>query len=345
MLVRRRNRALGLAALLVAVTCVTVVVLLTVLAPSRPPRRHPRVTARATPFAPDSIWNAPLAADAPIAPDSSVLVKDLIQQVVQYGAWINTYSYSTPVYTVPRSQRRVPVELDMPLTSPSAFELADAFRAGVPIPPGARPAPGSDADMVVWQPSTDTMWELWNAQRLGSVWHARWGGRMNDVSSNPGYFTDPPDWGTTATSLALLGGIMRISELRAGHIDHALGISIPHARQGVVAWPAQRSDGNLDSPDAIPEGTRFRLDPALNLNDLKMPPLTRMIAQAAQRYGLFVRDQSGAVAFYGEQQTGPGPNAYYGPHGIFGDEDPAQLLRAFPWSYLEVVSAPVHSYG
>jgi hypothetical protein len=198
--------------------------------------------------------------------------------------------------------------------------------------------------LVVWQPSTNTMWELWNARRVGGAWHARWGGRMDNVSKSAGYFTIPPDWGTAATSLALLGGTMRLSELRAGHIDHALGISIPQARRGVVAWPAQRTDGNLSSPDAIPEGTRFRLDPRLDLSKLKLPPLTRMIAEAAQRYGLFVRDQSGAVAFYGEQVTQPGLNPYSAADGIFGRLSPQRLTAAFPWSHLEVVSAPVHTY-
>ena len=69
-----------------------------------------------------------------------------------------------------------------------------------------------------------------------------------------------------------------------------------------------------------------------------------MIAEAAQRYGLFVRDQSGAVAFYAEQPTQPGPNPYTGPGGAFGTLDPKALTAAFPWGYLEVVSAPVQPY-
>jgi hypothetical protein len=300
-------------------------------------------TAGTTPFARNSIWNAPLPANAPVAANSSVLVSELERQVARYGTWINTTSYSTPIYTVPASQPRVPVTLDMPTTNSSAAALSQAFRAGVPIPSGARPAPGTDADLVVWQPSTDIMWELWNARRVADAWHARWGGRMNHVSKSPGYFTAPPDWGTAATSLALLGGTMRISEVRSGSINHALGISIPQARRGVFAWPAQRTDGNLSSPTAIPEGTRFRLDPRLDLSKLRLPPLTRLIAEAAQRYGLFVRDQSGSVSFYAEQATEPGPNPYSGPNGIFGTVSPQQLTAAFPWSHLEVVSAPLHT--
>jgi hypothetical protein len=196
---------------------------------------------------------------------------------------------------------------------------------------------------VIWQPSTDTIWELWVARRTSSDWSADWGGRMLHASHNPGYFTYPIDWGTAATSLSLLGGMMRISDLRAGHIDHALAISIPEARKYVYASPAQRTDGKLDSPDAIPEGTRFRLDPKLDLAKLGLPPLTRMIADAAQRYGLIVRDQSGSVALYAEQNTDPSGNPYSGANGLFDGQSPKALLQAFPWSHLQVVKARLHS--
>jgi hypothetical protein len=229
----------------------------------------------------------------------------------------------------------VPVTLDT--SGGSADALARVLRTGVPIPPGAKPAVGSDGHMVVQQPATDTLWELWKAQQQNGVWHARWGGKMTKVSQNPGYYTSPTDWGGTGTSLSLLGGLIRISEVRAGRIDHALALAIPHAAAKAVAFPAQRTDGNDPSPTQIPEGTRFRLPASLNIDALKLPPMDRMIALAAQRYGIIVRDQSGTVAFYGEDPTPTGANPYYGPHGFFGGTGPTQLLRSFPWRDLEVV--------
>ena len=35
-----------------------------------------------------------------------------------------------------------------------------------------------------------------------------------------------------------------------------------------VPWPAQRSDGDAVGPDVIPEGTRFRLDPLIDVDAL-----------------------------------------------------------------------------
>jgi hypothetical protein len=314
---------------------------------STPPSHHPPSQQQSrgptkTPFAPSSIWNQPLAAGAPLATNSSSLVAQLQHQVTSFGAWINTSSYSTPIYTVPGSQKRVPVTLHTDNTSLSARDLTKAFRAGVPIPSDARPAPGTDRDLVIWQPSTDKMWELWVAQRTSSGWRADWGGEMLHVSHNPGYFTYPTDWGIAATSLPLLGGMMRISDLRAGHIDHALAISIPEARKYIYASPAQRTDGGTDSPNAIPEGTRFRLDPKLDIAKLGLPPLTRMIAEAAQRYGLIVRDQSGSVALYAQQNTNPSGNPYSGANGLFDGQSPKALLQSFPWSHLQVIKARLH---
>ena len=184
--------------------------------------------------------------------------------------------------------------------------------------------------MVVWQPSTDTVWEFWNMERVQGAWHARWGGKLTNASSSRGYYTNPKDWGGSATSLSLLGGLIRPSDLRSGHIDHALALAIPHAAAGTFVAPAQRTDGNDHSPGAIPEGTRFRLNPKVDVNALHLPPVTKELALAVQRYGMIVRDQSGSVAVYGEDPTHLGKNPYQGTGGLFGPYNPAQLMRAFP---------------
>jgi hypothetical protein len=267
-------------------------------------------------------------------------VAELRRQVSAYGTWMNTDQYSSPVYTVPANQPTVRVTLDQP-----AGVLPDLRAAWdqVPIPPDAQPAAGTDHTLVVWQPSTNTMWEFWVMNKQADGWHAAYGGRMLNVSSNPGYFTDPPSWGATATSLPFLGGLVRIDELRAGRIDHALALAIPQARAGWYSWPAQRTDGNLNSSAAIPEGTRFRLDPHLNIAALGLPPLTRMLAEAAQRYGIVVRDQGGCVAFYGEDPTPLGTNPYAGPDGFYQGDWVNHLLAQFPWAQLQTLKTDLRS--
>jgi hypothetical protein len=294
-------------------------------------------------FAADSVWNRPLAADAPVDPSSPRLVAALVREVAReqeaaIGPWIQTRSYSTPVYEVPAAQPTVRVALDN--AEPWAETLRAALRA-VPIPRGARPAEGSDGHLTIWQRERDRLWELWQARKTPGGWHAAWGGAMEHVSRSPGYFTPASwpgarsYWGATATSLPVLGGTMRIAELKRGRIDHALAVSLPAVRAGAYAWPAQRTDGTDPSTDAIPEGARLRIDPALDVRSLYLPRLTEAMALAAQRYGMIVRDQThNAIGFYAEDPTPTGSDPY---PALMDYAYPTRLLADFPWEHVRVL--------
>ena len=302
-------------------------------------------------FAPDSVWNAPLPATAPLDPASSVLVKTLGDTVAQnnaagWGTWISTAGTS-PLYTVSDSQPTVRVQLD---AGSWKIGLQKTFEA-VPIPPIAQPAAGADAHMTVWQPSTNHLWEFFKASKQADGWHASFGGTMANVAQSPGYFnTDSwPGlsqtwWGATASSLPVIAGTMLISELKRGVIPHALAMNIPWAKPKTWSWPAQRTDGSSTDPNAIPEGARFRLDPSLDIDKLTLPPMTRMMAKAAQRYGMIVRDQTGhAVSLFAENPAQYGNNPYTEPGGFYGGPNPSAVMRAFPWDKLQVVKMDLHT--
>jgi hypothetical protein len=289
-------------------------------------------------FAPASAWNSPLPADAPLDPDSAAITATLQKQVddgfrSSLPPTINTTSYAPPVYTVGSSQARIPVTLDRPADYDPG--LTAAFAAGVPIPPAAQPASGADSEMVVWQPSTDTMWELWQARQAADGWHASWGGRLDAATAGPGYFTAPhANWGTSASSLPLAGGLILPHEIQSGQIDHALAIALPETRAREFSLPAQRTDGRSGCAHSVPEGARFRLDPALDVGALGLAPPVAALARAVQRYGLLVRDQSAAVVFFAQNPSSLPADPY---PAIFGGQSPTDLLRSFPWSHLELV--------
>ena len=191
------------------------------------------------PFSPTSFWNAALAATAPLDPNSQAYVNELVRQVKAYRPWMNTTSYSVPVYVVGADQPTVHVTLDS-----WGPDLQAAFDA-VPIPDNAKAAAGSDEHMVVWQPTTDKMWEFFEMHQESDGWHASWGGEMDNVSTNPGYFThegQSTNWGATATGLPLLGGLVTAADLERGYINHALAISLVETDKAVlvVARPAHR---------------------------------------------------------------------------------------------------------
>jgi hypothetical protein len=321
-------------------------------APAATPAPTPSPTPTPTPapapasgnqlFASDSFWNAPLPANAALDLSDATLSGELRDQAQaeiadRTGPWIDTTSYSTPLYRVPAGQPAVAVKLD----KGSWATGLQAALAAVPIPANAAPAAGTDGHMTIWQPSTDKLWEFWHAKHLADGWHADFGGAIENVSQSPGYYTTTSwagadsNWGATATSLPVAGGLMTIAELQAGQINHALAISIPAGRAGYYSWPAQRTDGNSTDPQAIPEGARFRLDPSLDVNSLKLTSVGRMIARAAQQYGLVVRDQTGhAIDFYAEDPKSFGSNPY---PTLFGGKYANEVLAGFPWDRLHLL--------
>jgi hypothetical protein len=261
------------------------------------------------------------------------------------GPWINTTKFSVPVYTVPAGQPTVAVKLEDHSPEPA---LSSAW-AAVPLPPTATPAAGTDGTLVLWQPSTNRLWEFHRLVHDAGGWHATWGGAMQDVSANQGVFGTgawpgaEPWWGASASSLSLVGGLISLEDLERGQINHALDIAIPNVRAGVYSSPAQRDDGKSTDPLALPEGAHLRLNPNLNLAALHLPRLTLMLAEAAQRYGIFVSDWSSVVEFYAQDPTPTGTDPYTGPTGYFEGKYPNQILASFPWSQLQLLKTELHT--
>jgi len=296
-------------------------------------------------FAPDSIWNRRLPADEPLDPSSTARTSALINLINSpgHGTWINTNQYSIPIYRVPADQPTVHVTLDVPVPA-----LQQAFDA-VPIPAKAAPAFGTDSSLAIYQPSTGRMWEFWRARLTSDGWHARYGGAMEKVSTNPGFYDTGSwpgsdgsrqwTWGSTASSLPVIAGTVTVDDLRSGHIRHALAAAAPQACAGSFSWPAQRTDGLSTAPDCLPEGARLRLDPSLDLSRMRLPSITRMLAEAAQQYGIVIRDTTtnGPLVLYAEDPGPFGYDPYGGPNGLFGGIAPWDFMPKFPWSHLQLL--------
>jgi len=315
---------------------------------TKPPVEEPTAPFRL--FSPTSFWNEPLPADAPLDPSSAAVVGAFNEELAaaeeanKGPANINTTAWSVPIYTVPAGQPTVEVTLKKASKAPALQSAWDA----VPLPADAQPAEGSDKDLVVSQPSTDRLWEFWGLEQTAEGWQAAWGGAMEKASSNPGVYGleawpgAKPWWGASATSLSIAGGLITLEDLELGQINHALAISVPEPRAGVYAAPAHRTDGFSTNPLSLPEGAHLRLDPSLDLAALHLPRLTLMMAEAAQRYGIFVRDKSANVAFYAQDPIPTGTEPYTGAHGYF-EGHLRQLMAAFPWSHLQLLEMELHS--
>jgi hypothetical protein len=306
------------------------------------------------PFAPDSIWNLGLRNDAPLDSRSPSYAAWLDDQVEEHGAWINTTACAMPTYWATESTPTVRVVL-----TSNSYQDPALLRAWnqVPIPSGATPANCADKNLAVIQRQADGTykeWEFWAATKRtdGGGWVAGWGGVTQDVLADRGIastlsWRDPtaPQWSresragwhVTASSVSMIAGVITARDVQRGHIDHAISVALPSAAKGRWVFPAQRTDGTSADLDAIPEGEHLRLDPNVDLASLNRVPLVRMMAEAAQKYGIVVRDQTRDAAVFYTDEVRPGETNPFTPllNGMY----PHLALEAFPWASLQVLKS------
>ena len=292
-------------------------------------------------FALNSFWYKPIPGNAPLNPNSASYVAEFQRQLQAYygNVGINAAAYSSAgLYRRMPAPKQPVAQWDC---HKSGYVDRDLTRqwAAVPMPSYAQPADGTDAEMTIYQPSSDSMWEFWRARQVDGQWQACWGGRMQNVSQNPGIWTRR--YGAAATGLPFAPGQITISDLQSGAIRHVIGIALVDAEKSAVfSWPANRSDGYNpgNAANRIPEGLRFRLDPGVNVEALNHPlhPVAKIIAKAAQTYGFVVWDKAGAISLRSENPkiyTIAGrPNPYA---AIWNGTPTYAILNGIPWNRLQ----------
>jgi len=292
-------------------------------------------------FGASSVWKQNIAG-APTSANSANLVANLANQVTTYygQAAFNVNSYGTSVYTVDASQKLIDVKWDncqkKSYTPKGLLGEGGQFTA-VPIPDDAVPAAGTDGQLTIYSPATDKLWEFWKAKRVNGQWQACWGGRIDSVSTSPGYFDNM--FGTSASGLSVLGGTVGIKDVQSGSIDHALSLQLVNVQNWkTFSYPAQRSDGQSTAANAIPEGMRFRLDPSVNVDALKLTPIAKMVAKAAQKYGFIITDKGGAVAITAESPSAVKADTGVNPWvTLMGNKKSYEIFTGFPWDKMQAL--------
>ena len=300
-------------------------------------------------FASDSFWYRELPDATPTDPNSRAIVDYVVEQAEQ--AWgspgkpniaMNTDFYTPPMYVAAPGDPVVTFRFHDCQGAGTDYGLVRDHLTNVRIPADAVAAEGSDGEMVVYDPATDRLTEVWQAKRTDDGgWSACWGGSIEDASDSHGVF--PGTFGVTATGLPLTGGVITAEELRTGKIDHVVGLAIPKPAHQVHSAPAVRHDGwNPSGRTSLAQGQMMRLPASLDLDSLNLSPAARAIAEAAQRYGVVLWDTSGAVGFRLEASQGfasdPYPEIFRGRYGsqeMAGD--PARGEDPFPLDQLEVL--------
>ena len=318
-------------------------------APASPTAGTPHTNSLATPAGSPAYRQAANSAfrldvrNAPLDPSSPARLarlQALLQSTPTKSAGMNTRAWNSTVLTVPPGTPTVDVAFgSCPYAAHPDFFSGRGIFLRVPMPTNATPGLGGDGGMSIYDPAAGKLWEFWKAAKVNGRWTACWGGRIDDVSTNRGYFDGP--FGSAASSLVNAAGMVTLAEARAGVIPHAMTIALPQTKRGVWVWPAQRTDGRDTHPDAIPEGTRMRLDPTVDVESLPMSRLGKALARAAQTHGMLVANVSEGVVLIGESgqlaiQAGR-PDPWLAIYDASKYETGGTVLNGFPWSRIQFV--------
>jgi hypothetical protein len=179
--------------------------------------------------------------------------------------------------------------------------------------------------MTVVNTGTNTVDEYWQAQKSGTGWRTTWGA-VNSLTGS--------GWGgsSTGSGASRLGGVVRVSEIQAGLIDHALVMQSDSVCKGTYRAPAIKTDGDSTRSDCVPEGTRLQLDPSINVAAISgMTPGERTVARALQVYGAYVIDRA---------NTSLGISFELAPDGSWTTPGSVYKAAGFNWDYYGMPHVP-----
>jgi len=293
-------------------------------------------------FSTTSVWNKKLSTTNTVLSNSAALVSSLVADTKITSPWINTTSYSTPLYKVGTSTPKVPVYIVQNGVVLVNTTLNTETQKGVRIPVDVIAASGRDGHLTIYDTSTDTLYEFWRFKVANGRYEASWGGILYNASTSNGAMPVVTNksggkeyWGATATGLPAIGGTMLLKEVQAGVIPHALAFAMINPKNTFVS-PATRSDGPSTALNAVPEGTRFRFPSNIYI-DPNWAPIIKMMVVAVRDYGMVLRDRSGAVTFYAEDTTPTyGTTNPYTPYYTGGAV--WSTIGQFPWDKLIAVT-------
>jgi hypothetical protein len=194
-----------------------------------------------------------------------------------WGDW-STDHYGIPWQTVPASQA----------TAPMMFQYADQSDPGpYPFPSTAKieggAGSGGDMHVLVVAMGACSLYETWSSTFVAPGWSCGSGAKF-DLSSNA---LRPDGWTSAdAAGLPILPGLVKVSEVQAGAVNHAIRFTMASTQQAYI-HPATHAAGKADAT-LPPMGLRLRLKATFDTAPFTGP--TKVILVALQRYGVILAD-------------------------------------------------------
>ena len=270
-------------------------------------------------FPEDNVWHADVTALA-VHPSSDAWIASMGGPTrhlhPDFGpAGSGEQPYGIPYVVVSGDHPRVPV----------AFEYADESDPGpYPLAADTPVEGGSDRHALMVDRDRCVLYELFAANHdpagstagSGAVW---------DLRSNA---LRPAGWTSAdAAGLPVLAGLLRLDEVAAGRVDHAIRVTAQRTDRSFV-WPARHHAGAARDPALPPMGARFRLKASFDVSRFRAD--TQVVLRAMQRHGLILADNGSNWYFTGTSEqgwdTGLLDELKTVPAGEFEAVDPSPLM-------------------
>ena len=235
-------------------------------------------------FPKDHIWNT-RADNLPVDGKSDIYIKNMIKDTTGYTGLDHYIRTAIPYNVVNSTQRH------QYLTHFDYLYYSDNVAYPIPINP-LYELGCADYHMEMIDVDEMTLYELGAVSQASD---GSWSASTGAVWDLEGYSFrkngETPMWATNEAGLPKFPGLVRYDEVSAGHIDHALAISIP-AMQNIWVWPARSAQINDPSdPAHPPAGQRFRLKASYDISGY--PPQAKVILQALKTYGAMAQTNTG----------------------------------------------------
>ena len=159
-----------------------------------------------------------------------------------------------------------------------------------------REAP-TDSHLLSVDQDTCKLYETWATDYAGPS--TAGSGAIFDLNSNQ---LRPAGWTSAdAAGLPILPGLLRLDEVQAGAVTHAIRFTVQSSDRSYV-WPARHQAGSASDPNLPPMGARFRLKASFDVSGFG--PEAQVVLTAMKRYGLIVADNGSNWFFQGTMDAG-----------------------------------------
>jgi hypothetical protein len=204
-----------------------------------------------------------------------------------WGDW-STNHYGIPWQTVPASQAGAPM----------TFNYADQSDPGpYPFPSDAKVEGGAnsggDQHVLVLEEGSCTLYETYNSSYTNPGWTCDSGAKFNlgsDALRTDGWTS------ADAAGLPVLPGLVKVSEVQAGAINHAIRMTVNSSQQGYI-HPATHAAGD-NNTSLPPMGLRLRLQASFDTS--KFTGASLVVVTALKQYGVIVADNGSSWYISGD---------------------------------------------